>query len=1429
MKNFKDNKKEKGVTLIALVVIIIILLILAGITIATLTGDNSVLKNANKAEDATKRTQIEELVRAEAVHTYDKRGEFDSEQFKDNVRDHLDRYDPEIAEDEDTITVTIDDVDVIIDKETGDIYDSTNMKPLIKVKVYQLNGEPIDPSKYYEKVIITVSIPNKDKFENLEITLKDAAGNNIEKNENVTGEGEASFTVKGEGVYTVTATGTLEGEEKKSTKKVTLEGSSTATITTSSDKVYNGKEQTGVSGNNVTWSGTRTAIDVGTYTVTATPSSNSTWSDGTKMPKTISWKINPKSVAVTWGNTTSFTYNGSPQAPTASADSGISGETLNITRTTAVEVGTHTSTASIASVTGGRAKISNYTLTGNTKTFSIVGTSITGSVQITGTNEYGSTLTAETNINPNDAILSYQWYSNTSNSTDGGTVISGATGKTYQIGSELVGKYIYVVVTARKTNYTDTEFRDITDSTNNGNAVVAKKTIVRPTMPSDKTYTYNGMDQTVSINGFDGTTMNVSGNTGTDAGDYTVTVTLKDTNNYQWSDGSTENITLNWKINPKQVVVTWEETTNFGYNGKEQGPSASADSGVSGETLNITTTKGVEIGSYTSTASIESVTGGRGKTSNYVLTNSTKAFTIGKKEIQKTSADYTGNYDGNDHTITLNVTEPTDGYTIYYSTTTSLNASNYTSGSLTKPVIKTGTVIVYWYIHATNENYSDVFGNNKITIIDNVEPTVTINPNGENIELGDSGYYCSVCQTVFQIEHYHCSVHPSEFGTSAKHTCNSIVGICGGSFEFLIEYGNFDRNCPTCMLQGIVNKATVKIKRVCSTAQSIGEPHGSFTAYSCDSHIEEVKQLIIDSHGYDYCEVRKLCDLNLVNTSTRVEAKDSIEVTLKATDEGGSGLDKLQYAWSNSNTIEPTNWENFENNETIIKNNLTEGTYYLWTNVTDKAGNRANNIKVSNPFVITRAIEKKIKPTVKSGTYTYNGKSQEVQISGFDSTTMEINGNTQADVGNYTVVITLKDPTKHQWTDGTTGSVTLNWKIVPKEVSVTWGDVTSFTYNGSPQAPTASADSGISGETLNITRTTEVSAGTHTSTASIESVTGGRKKTSNYTLTNATKAFTINKKAIQKTSGDYIGDYDGNSHTITLVVNEPRNGCNIYYSTSTRLTSSNYATSGTTSKPSRSSAGTTTVYWYIHSTNENYSDVSGSNTIIIESASPTISFSSNGGGFYQSAGSYYCSECRQSDSTPHYHCPDGHSGYKSYSYTCTTLVREPYICPGIKGQLTESVIEPGQIRCSYPGCTRWAVRQNMYGCNVCGRYMETAHNCDQHHLSEVVDDYGKEPCGETYMKSVECGKTAVKRSTYSAGSASFSSTISISPNGSNITKRRYGWSTSSTSEPTSWTTFSSNSTTAYKTSYGTSYYLWVEVTYDDGSIARKVSNEFYTY
>ena len=47
------RSKQKGITLIALVITIIVLLILAGVTIATLTGENGILSQANTAKERT--------------------------------------------------------------------------------------------------------------------------------------------------------------------------------------------------------------------------------------------------------------------------------------------------------------------------------------------------------------------------------------------------------------------------------------------------------------------------------------------------------------------------------------------------------------------------------------------------------------------------------------------------------------------------------------------------------------------------------------------------------------------------------------------------------------------------------------------------------------------------------------------------------------------------------------------------------------------------------------------------------------------------------------------------------------------------------------------------------------------------------------------------------------------------------------------------------------------------------------------------------------------------------------------------------------------------------------------------------------------------------------------------------------------------------
>lgn len=55
-------KKEKAITLIALVITVIVLLILAGVTVATITGENGLLNKASSAGDETKRKTAEEKI-----------------------------------------------------------------------------------------------------------------------------------------------------------------------------------------------------------------------------------------------------------------------------------------------------------------------------------------------------------------------------------------------------------------------------------------------------------------------------------------------------------------------------------------------------------------------------------------------------------------------------------------------------------------------------------------------------------------------------------------------------------------------------------------------------------------------------------------------------------------------------------------------------------------------------------------------------------------------------------------------------------------------------------------------------------------------------------------------------------------------------------------------------------------------------------------------------------------------------------------------------------------------------------------------------------------------------------------------------------------------------------------------------------------------
>ena len=86
-------KESKGITLIALVITIIVLLILAGVTIATLTGDNGILGKANDAKTQTEQAKEDENLKIAIAGSYGTDGKLNLKDLKDNLENQGIDYD----------------------------------------------------------------------------------------------------------------------------------------------------------------------------------------------------------------------------------------------------------------------------------------------------------------------------------------------------------------------------------------------------------------------------------------------------------------------------------------------------------------------------------------------------------------------------------------------------------------------------------------------------------------------------------------------------------------------------------------------------------------------------------------------------------------------------------------------------------------------------------------------------------------------------------------------------------------------------------------------------------------------------------------------------------------------------------------------------------------------------------------------------------------------------------------------------------------------------------------------------------------------------------------------------------------------------------------------------------------------------------------
>ena len=172
-----------------------------------------------------------------------------------------------------------------------------------------------------------------------------------------------------------------------------------------------------------------------------------------------------------------------------------------------------------------------------------------------------------------------------------------------------------------------------------------------------------------------------------------------------------------------------------------------------------------------------------------------------------------------------------------------------------------------------------------------------------------------------------------------------------------------------------------------------------------------------------------------------------------------------------------------------------------------------------------KADTKKTKVTAPTltGDSTYNGKVQKAPLGNIDSSKVNISyyeadgktpsTNELTNVGEKKIIkLTLKDPEKYSWGDGSTGEKKLTWEIRPMALKVEWQDTDSFEYDGTDKVPKVKNTriSGVNGDVIEVAvEGGRTQVGTYTAKAVMSNETKSKDYSKNYVLDNATKNFTI--------------------------------------------------------------------------------------------------------------------------------------------------------------------------------------------------------------------------------------------------------------------------------------------------------------------------------
>ena len=623
---------------------------------------------------------------------------------------------------------------------------------------------------------------------------------------------------------------------------------------------------------------------------------------------------------------------------------------------------------------------------------------------------------------------------------------------------------------------------------------IAQATLQAPSLTHSET-TYSGLEQDNAIVGFDAVTMGISTDVNfstegegdgytvvlhaTDAGSYTVTITLKDSRNYVWADSSSS--VLTWTVNAATGNrVTIPDGGPWTYGETITAPQATATFGEPTYQYAVLSEdfSGTDYSSVTGWASGFPTQAGRyvvraivRATSNYDGAVAYKEFRINPAQITVGDdvAGYTGTYDGTSHNArTAGTASTVDNSAVTWCYSLTGADGSWQTRQFAFRNATDGAVTVYYKVSAPN--HEDAYGQFTVSI---AKANLTVIVGSANITYGDTA---PASYTLSYAGFVGSDTSSVVDASEAVFSCSYATGDDAGDYAVSVSGLTAD-NYTFNVIDGTLNVGRKPI------AVGIGDQFSDYgenvvldqTQWACN------EQELIDGDTLD--------DLGITLTTQAGQPGYTSAGTYAITGSAAAGNYEVSFIpgiytiYARSLTVEITaNGGTYggtitgatavlmENGQPVSYGDVSviltytgtanDGTSYDSTVVPTKAGVYTVTASLNNSnytltgvtsatFIVQRATVE----IPEAGSKAYTGGAQQSDLASNDVYSVT-QGKDWVDAGDYDVVLKLAAADNYRWANADGAEVTVVFTITQAENAFTQlPSIENWTYGEGSNAP----------------------------------------------------------------------------------------------------------------------------------------------------------------------------------------------------------------------------------------------------------------------------------------------------------------------------------------------------------------------------------------